>query len=53
MPDCPECGTNPERDAHTLEIFNARLLHYRRALFMACGGDHEKVKEFMRETEPD
>jgi hypothetical protein len=28
-----------------------RLLHYRRALFAACGGDRAKVNTFMRATD--
>lgn len=52
MPECHECGTDPHREAHERAIHNDRLLHYRRALLLACGGDREKVKAFMRQAEP-
>lgn len=52
MPECHECGADPQHEAREQSTQNDRLLHYRRALLLACGSDHEKAKAFMRETEP-
>lgn len=48
---CETCGQDASKTAREQQVSSARLMHYRRALYLACGGDKAKVQDFMERAE--
>lgn len=48
---CEVCGNDPVADARARDRQHEIKRQYRRALYLACGGDKEKVKRMMSRAE--
>ena len=48
---CEVCGNDPVADARARDRQHEIKHQYRRALYLACGGDKEKVKRMMSRAE--
>ena len=48
---CEVCGNDPVADARARDRQHEIKRQYRRALYLSCGGDKEKVKRMMSRAE--
>ena len=48
---CETCGQDAAQTARERQVSSARLMHYRIALYLACGGDQVKVLDLMEQAE--